>query len=74
YFIKKTLQNNKRILIAHCKDDDRVPFENLIQIKNHLGLRDENIIKFNSGGHTFSGHREEIFNYCFKFLEKLFKF
>jgi dipeptidyl aminopeptidase/acylaminoacyl peptidase len=71
YFLKKIPLNNERILIAHCKDDDRVPFENLIQIKECLGLKDENVIEFDTGGHTFSGHREEIFNYSLKFLEKL---
>ncbi len=71
YFLKKDPLNNERILIAHCKDDDRVPFENLIQIRDQLGLRDENVIEFDTGGHTFSGHREEIFNYSLKFLEKL---
>ena len=71
YFLKNVPSNNERILIAHCKDDDRVPFENLIRIKDHLGLKDENIIEFDNGGHTFSSHREEIFNYSLKFLEKL---
>lgn len=71
YFLKKEPLNNERILIAHCKDDDRVPFENLIQIKKHLGLKDENVIEFDTGGHTFSDHREEIVNYSLKFLEKL---
>jgi dipeptidyl aminopeptidase/acylaminoacyl peptidase len=71
YFLKKDPLNIERILIAHCKDDDRVPFENLIQIRDQLGLRDENVIEFDTGGHTFSGHREEIFNYSLKFLEKL---
>ncbi|MHA1985233.1 MAG: alpha/beta hydrolase family protein [Promethearchaeota archaeon] len=71
YFLKKIPSNNQRILIAHCKDDKRVPFENVIQIKEHLGLKDENVIEFDTGGHTFSGHREEIFNYSLKFLEKI---
>ena len=71
YFLKKVPLNNERILIAHCKDDDRVPFENLIQIREHLGLQDENVVEFDTGGHTFSGHREEIYNYSLKFLEKL---
>ncbi|MCK4284939.1 MAG: hypothetical protein KAX18_02000, partial [Candidatus Lokiarchaeota archaeon] len=74
YFLKKDPINNERILIAHCKDDDRVPFENLIHIKENLGLNDENVIEFDTGGHTFSGHREEIFNYSLKFLEKIYTF
>ncbi|MHA2393569.1 MAG: alpha/beta hydrolase family protein [Promethearchaeota archaeon] len=70
-FLKKDILNNERILIAHCKDDETVPFENLYQIKNHLGLREENVIEFDTGGHTFSGHREEIFNFSLEFLRKL---
>ncbi|MFX0141043.1 MAG: hypothetical protein ACFFDN_45815, partial [Candidatus Hodarchaeota archaeon] len=70
-FLKRNSLNNERILIAHCKDDDRIPFENLYQIKENLGLNDENVIEFDTGGHTFSGHREEIFNYSLEFLKKL---
>ncbi|MFW9864530.1 MAG: alpha/beta hydrolase family protein [Candidatus Thorarchaeota archaeon] len=71
HFLKKESRNNERIMIAHCKDDDTVPFENFIQIKEHLGLNSENAIEFDTGGHTFSGHREEIFNYSLKFLRRL---
>ncbi len=71
YFLKEDPMNNQRILIAHCKDDDRVPFENVHYIKEHLGLNDENVIEFDTGGHTFSGHREEIIKYSLKFLKKL---
>ncbi|MFX1573460.1 MAG: alpha/beta hydrolase family protein [Promethearchaeota archaeon] len=71
YFLRKDPSNNQRILIAHCKDDDRVPFENLHHIKKQLGLKDENVIEFEKGGHTFSGHREEIIKYSLKFLQKL---
>ena len=70
-FLKKDSLNNDRILIGHCKDDERIPFENLYQIKENLGLSDENVIEFDTGGHTFSGHREEIFNYSLEFLKKL---
>jgi len=70
-FLKKDPLNNERILIAHCRDDDTVPFENLHHFKQHLELNDENVIEFDTGGHTFSGHREEIFNYSLEFLKKL---
>ncbi|MFW9939784.1 MAG: alpha/beta hydrolase family protein [Candidatus Thorarchaeota archaeon] len=70
-FLKSNPLNNERILIAHCRDDETVPFENVIQIKESLELNDDNVIEFDSGGHTFSGHREEIFNYSLKFLKKL---
>lgn len=70
-FLKKDPRNNQRIMIAHCQDDDTVPFDNLNHIKEHLGLNDENVVKFASGGHTFSGHREEIFNYSIEFLKRL---
>ena len=71
YFLKKEPLNNKRILIAHCKDDNRIPFSNLSQIKKHLGLNTENVIQFDEGGHSFKGHREEIFNISLKFLKKI---
>jgi len=71
HFLKKELRNNERIMIAHCRDDDTVPFENFIQIKKHLGLNSENTVEFNTGGHTFSGHREEIFSDSLNFLKRL---
>jgi esterase/lipase len=71
YFLKKDALNNKRIMIAHCKDDQRIPFENLLKIKEHLGLSDKNTVVFESGGHSFKGHRDEIFEYSLNFLKKL---
>lgn len=71
YFLKKDPSNRNRILLAHCKDDERVPFHNFIQIKQHLELCDENVIIFDKGGHSFKGHREEIFKYFLEFLKKL---
>ncbi|KKM64030.1 hypothetical protein LCGC14_1505490 [marine sediment metagenome] len=71
YFLRRNSMNNERILIAHCRDDDRIPFQNLNQFKDHLGLIDENVIIFESGGHSFKGHREEIFKYSLEFLKKL---
>lgn len=71
YFLKRDQMNNTRILIAHCKDDERIPFQNLILTKDHLGLSDNNVIIFETGGHSFKGHREEIFKYSLEFLKKL---
>ena len=71
YFLKKEPSNYNRILIAHCKDDNRIPFSNLAQIKNILGLNAENVIQFEEGGHSFKGHREDIFNLSLKFLKKI---
>ena len=70
YYLKEEPQNNERILIAHCKDDNRIPFSNLFQIKSKLCLDAENAIEFEEGGHSFKGHREEIFNISHKFLKK----
>lgn len=67
--IQKKTDNNSRILIAHCKDDEFIPFENLNQIKDHFGLSDNNVIKYNDGGHSFSGHREEIIKLVIEFLK-----
>jgi esterase/lipase len=71
YFLKDEQSNNKRILIAHCKDDNRIPFSNLSHIKNHLNLDAENVIQFEVGGHSFKEHREEIFNASLKFIKKI---
>jgi predicted alpha/beta-fold hydrolase len=71
YFLKKELLNNERILIAHCQDDEIVPFENLLQVKEHLGLNDTNVIVYEDGGHSFRGHRDEIFEHSREFLKKL---
>lgn len=71
YFLKNEESNNERILIAHCKDDNRIPFSNLSQIKKKLGLNSENVIQFDEGGHSFKGHREDIFNASLKFIKKI---
>ena len=71
YFLKRDPSNNERILIAHCHDDDIVPFENLIQAKEHLGLNDANAKVYEDGGHSFRGHRDDIFEHSLKFLKKL---
>jgi len=69
YFLTDDPSNNERILLAHCKDDEVIPFENLLAIKEHLRLRDENIIVFDTGGHSFKGHQEDIFEKAFKFIK-----
>ena len=61
-------KNNSRILLAHCKDDEFIPFENLGQIKEHLGLDDKNVIVYETGGHSFKGHREEIIQKTIDFI------
>ena len=71
YFLKNDPSNNNRILIAHCKDDNRIPFSNLSQIKKRLGLNAENVIEFETGGHSFKGHREDIFDASLNFIKKI---
>ncbi|MFX0038711.1 MAG: alpha/beta hydrolase family protein [Promethearchaeota archaeon] len=71
YFLAKTPLNNKRILIAHCRDDRRIPFENVLEIKEKLGLRDENVIIYENGGHSFEGHKDHLFNQIKEFLKKI---
>lgn len=71
YFLRKDPLNNERILTAHCKDDEIIPFDNLLHIKERLGLSNENVIIYNKGGHSFKGHREEIFKKSMEFLKKL---
>ena len=70
FFLKKDPSNNKRILIAHCKDDDRIPFENVKHIKEHLRLKDENVIVYETGGHSFKGHRDDIFDRATDFIKR----
>jgi esterase/lipase len=70
YFLEKDSSNNDRILIAHCKDDERIPFHNLQLIKEKLDLSDENVIAFETGGHSFRGNRENIFNEAIRFLNR----
>lgn len=71
YFLEKQPDNNKRILIAHCKDDPRIPFENLSQIKDALGLSDENVLIYENGGHSFKGHRDDVFRHAIRFLKEI---
>ncbi len=71
YFLKKEPSNNKRILIAHCKDDNRIPFFNLSQIEKKLGLNAENVIQFEEGGHSFKNQRDFLFNIALKFIKKI---
>ncbi|MGQ4874958.1 MAG: alpha/beta hydrolase family protein [Promethearchaeia archaeon] len=70
YFIKNTPSNKERIFLAHCKDDPQIPFENFIYIKNHLGLSDENVLTYETGGHSFKNHRDELFDKIYEFLVK----
>lgn len=71
YFLKKKPENNERILIAHCKDDPRIPYENLVQIRDALDLDDENVLEYEDGGHSFKGHREDIFKHAISFLKEI---
>jgi len=71
YFLKANPINNSRILTAHCIDDDVIPYENVILLKKHLGIGDENVITFNTGSHSFKNHKEELFKRCNKFIKKI---
>jgi esterase/lipase len=68
YFLEKHPGNKERILIAHCRDDKRIPFKNLNLIRDHLGLPEENVLIFEDGGHSFKGHREEVFQKALQLL------
>jgi predicted alpha/beta-fold hydrolase len=71
YFLKEKPNNNRRILIAHCKDDPRIPFANLSQIKEALDLNSNNVLEYETGGHSFKGHRDDIFEQTVKFLKDI---
>ena len=68
YVVVKEKNNDSRILVAHCKDDKFIPFENLNLIKEHFGLTDKNVIQYETGGHSFKGHREEIIQIVIDFI------
>jgi len=71
YFLKANSLNNYRILSAHCRDDTVIPYHNLIKIKEHLGINDENVITYDYGNHSFKNHKKDLFNKCIKFLKKI---
>lgn len=68
YFLEKRPDNKDRILISHCRDDKQIPFKNLNLIRDHLDLPEDNVLIFEEGGHSFKGHREEVFQNALKFL------
>jgi esterase/lipase len=70
YFLEKHYQNPYRILLAHCKDDKQIPFENLQHIKNHLELPPKNTLIYEKGGHSFKDHREDILNKAIEFMKE----
>lgn len=70
YYLKKDPKNNGRILTAHCRDDDVIPFDNLFQIKEQLDLKNENVIIYETGKHAFSGYRHDLFKRSIEFINK----
>ncbi|MBN1803016.1 MAG: hypothetical protein JW891_16015 [Candidatus Lokiarchaeota archaeon] len=68
YYIKEYPNNKNRILIAHCRDDKIIPFSNLVQIQQKLQLSDDNVIIYDSGGHSFKGDKSDLFTRILKFL------
>ena len=71
YFLKKDPKNDERILLAHCRDDPRIPFHNVKSIQEQLGLAENNVITFDTGGHSFKEHREELFEKVIEILKRL---
>ena len=71
YFLKSNPTNNRRILISHCIDDDIIPYENVILLKNHLNISDKNVITYKTGKHSFDNHKEDLFRNCLKFIKKI---
>ena len=71
YFIKATPINNRRILTAHCIDDDIIPYENVILLRNHLKISEKNVITYNTGKHSFDNYKEDLFRRCLKFIKKI---
>jgi esterase/lipase len=69
YFFEDKSSNKDRILLAHCRDDPQIPFENLKSIQEHLNLPDSNVIIYDTGGHSFKNHREDLFQKTLEFLK-----
>ncbi|TFG08573.1 MAG: hypothetical protein EU539_02040 [Promethearchaeota archaeon] len=69
YYLNKNPSNKKRILIAHCKDDPRIPFEHFLDLKEQLGFDNNNAIEYETGGHSFKSHREDVFQRTLDFLK-----
>ncbi|TXT61032.1 MAG: Alpha/beta hydrolase family protein [Promethearchaeota archaeon] len=69
YFLEDKSSNKDRILLAHCRDDPQIPFENLKSIQEHLNLPDSNVIIYDTGGHSFKNHREDLFQKTLEFLK-----
>ncbi len=70
YYIKKDPSNNKRIMLGHCKCDERIPFSNVLEIKEQLSLNDENVLIYEEGSHGFKGCRDDVFERTLAFLKK----
>jgi esterase/lipase len=71
YFLINNPNNNERILLAHCKDDKQIPFSNVLEIKEHLGLSEDNVLVYENGGHSFEGHKDHLFKHIIEFLKEL---
>jgi predicted alpha/beta-fold hydrolase len=69
YYLKQDPANLNRILIAHCKDDPRIPFDHFREIKSHLGFDNHNAIEYDTGGHSFKGNREDLFHRVLDFIQ-----
>ncbi len=49
------VDNNYRVMLAHCKDDEIINYENFEINKKFLSLNPKNYIFFEKGNHSFAG-------------------
>ncbi|MBY8983109.1 MAG: alpha/beta fold hydrolase [Candidatus Lokiarchaeota archaeon] len=49
------IDNNYRVMLAHCKDDEIINYENFEINRRFLGLKPANYIIFKNGNHSFAG-------------------
>ncbi len=49
------VDNDYRVMLAHCKDDEMINYENFEINKKFLNLKPENYIVFEKGNHMFAG-------------------
>ena len=49
------VDNNYRVMLAHCKDDEIINYENFEINRKFLNLNPKNYIVFEKGNHSFAG-------------------
>ncbi len=54
------INNDYRVMIAHCEDDEVIDYVNFDLIKDFLHMKPENYISFKKGNHAFKGNETAL--------------